>query len=52
MFETNFGWKNMFLHAGILVFNHPFTNEKLTLKASFPDDWIALFNEFNWKNPL
>lgn len=52
MFETNFGWKNMFLHAGVLVFNHPFTNEKLTLKASFPDDWIALFNEFNWKNPL
>lgn len=52
MFETNFGWKNMFLHAGILVFNHPFTNEKLTLKASFPEDWVALFNEFNWKNPL
>ena len=52
MFDENFGWKNMFLHAGKLEFKHPFTNEELVLKAPYPKDWIALFKEFNWKNPL
>ena len=52
MFDENFGWKNMFLHAGKLEFSHPFSSEKLTLKATFPKDWIALFNEFSWKSPL
>lgn len=52
MFDENFGWKNMFLHAGKLEFTHPFTSEELLLKATFPKDWIALFNKFSWKNPL
>jgi tRNA pseudouridine65 synthase len=52
MFNENFGWKNMFLHAGKLEFKHPFTSEKLTLKAPFPIDWITLFKEFKWKNYL
>ena len=52
MFDENFGWKNMFLHAGKLEFKHPFTSEELTLKAPFPKDWIALFEEFKWKNHL
>lgn len=52
MFDENFGWKNMFLHAGKLEFKHPFTNEELVLKAFFPDDWVSLFKEFSWKNPL
>ena len=52
MFEENFGCTNLFLHAGKLDFTHPFTNEQLALKATFPKDWIALFEKFNWKNPL
>mgnify|MGYP000203400174 FL=1 len=52
MFEENFSCKNLFLHAGKLDFTHPFTVEKLTLKASFPTDWIKLFKEFSWSNPL
>lgn len=52
MFDENFGWKNLFLHAGKLEFTHPFTAEELTLKGSFPKDWIALFEEFSWANPL
>lgn len=52
MFDTNFGWKNLFLHAGKLEFMHPFTSEKLILKATFPKDWISLFDDFSWKNPL
>jgi len=52
MYHKNFGWSNLFLHAGKLEFTHPFTSEKLILKATFPTDWIALFEEFSWKNPL
>jgi tRNA pseudouridine65 synthase len=52
MFDEKFGWKNMFLHAGKLEFTHPFSSEALILKATFPKDWLALFDEFSWKNPL
>ena len=52
MYEQEFGWKNLFLHAGSLAFIHPFTDEKLLLKAGFPDDWVSLFDRFEWKNPL
>lgn len=52
MFAENFGWKNLFLHAGQLKFTHPFSSRKMSLRASFPNDWIALFDEFDWKNPL
>ena len=49
MFDEKFGWNNLFLHAGILEFVHPFTEEKLKLKSTFPTDWIHLFKEFNWE---
>lgn len=52
MYAENFGWQNLFLHAGKLEFTHPFTSEKLILQASFPKDWLALFDEFDWENPL
>lgn len=52
MFEENFNCKNMFLHAGTLEFKHPFSEEKLFLKASFPKDWSTLFGNFNWNNPI
>ena len=52
MYAKEFGWKNLFLHAGSLEFIHPFTNKKLILKSSFSEDWIQLFQEFSWKNPL
>lgn len=52
MYAENFGWQNLFLHAGKLEFTHPFTSEKLILQASFPEDWLALFDEFDWENPL
>lgn len=52
MYANNFGWKNLFLHAGKLEFTHPFTLKKVEFTATFPKDWLALFKEFNWKNPL
>jgi len=52
MYAEQFGWRNLFLHAGSLEFIHPFSNQKLTLKSSFSEDWIQLFQKFSWKNPL
>ncbi|WP_397446544.1 pseudouridine synthase [Polaribacter sp. R77954] len=52
MFLENFGWKNLFLHAGQLEFTHPYSSKKMNLKATFPKDWLALFEEFKWENPL
>lgn len=52
MFEEKLGLHNLFLHAGKLEFIHPFSAEKLVLKASFPKEWISAFEKFNWKNPL
>ncbi len=49
MFEENFGWENLFLHAYSLAFIHPFTNQKLNLKTMLPQNWEALLNKFNWK---
>lgn len=52
MYEAQFGLTNLFLHAGSLEFKHPFTQDNLNLKASFPKDWLALFERFQWKNPM
>lgn len=48
MFDEKLGWNNLFLHAHSLVFTHPFTNEKLHLKADFPQDWVDAFEKFEW----
>ncbi|SNR15757.1 pseudouridine synthase [Tenacibaculum jejuense] len=48
MFENNFDWSNLFLHAISLEFVHPFTEEKLYLKSSLPKNWRTLFKEFSW----
>lgn len=52
MFVKEFGFMNLFLHAGELKFKHPQTNEELYLVADFPKDWYTLFEEFKWTNPL
>lgn len=52
MYEREFGWDKMFLHAGSLKFKHPFTDQNLFFAAEFPEDWKSLFSEFKWSNPL
>lgn len=49
MYETNFGWENLFLHATSLTFTHPYTKEALVLKADFPKNWQELFAKFEWE---
>ena len=48
MYDENFGWNNLFLHAHTLKFTHPFLNKEFTLKAEFPKDWSDLFKKFEW----
>ncbi len=48
MFEREFGCTKLFLHAGSLVFKHPFTQEELDIKAQFPSDWETVFKKFDW----
>lgn len=52
MYQEHFGWSNLFLHAGMLAFTHPFSKEKLHIKAPFSTSWQALFQQFDWKNPM
>jgi tRNA pseudouridine65 synthase len=51
MFENEFNWNNMFLHAGELSIKQPNNGEQLLFKSSFPDDWDQLFKNFNWPKP-
>lgn len=48
MFTKNFNWSNLFLHAYMLKFTHPFTKEEMVLLAEFPENWKALYTEFKW----
>lgn len=48
MFEQEFDCENLFLHAYSLYFTQPITLEEIELNASFPTDWIKIFNLFDW----
>ncbi|WP_233897984.1 pseudouridine synthase [Tenacibaculum piscium] len=48
MFIDNFDCENLFLHAYSLEFSHPFSSEKLLIKANFPKDWTTVFKRFEW----
>ncbi|EEX91652.1 tRNA pseudouridine synthase C [Vibrio orientalis CIP 102891 = ATCC 33934] len=41
----------LLLHASSLEFVHPFTNEKLLIKAGIDETWQKLCAEFDWQVP-
>jgi len=49
MFENEFNCKNLFLHADSIQFLHPILKNKINVKTALPDDWIKMFEAFNWK---
>jgi len=49
MFEQEFNCHKLFLHAHKLQFTHPITAQKIAITASLPEDWIVIFNKFDWK---
>ncbi len=52
MFEKEFGITSLFLHAGKLAFEHPFTKERIHAEAAFPNHWKFVFEKFGWNDPL
>jgi tRNA pseudouridine65 synthase len=49
MFEKEFNCFNLFLHAYSIHFIHPITNEQLYFKATLPENWQLILNEFKWE---
>ncbi len=45
MFETHFGLNTMLLHASEIEFIHPFTNEKIQIKAEISDEFKRILGE-------
>ncbi len=48
MFENEFGWYNLFLHANELNFIHPILDKQLHLKSKLPKNWSSMIEKFNW----
>ncbi|MGX1924407.1 tRNA pseudouridine(65) synthase TruC [Vibrio sp. NH-7] len=51
LFRDVYDSHRLLLHASSLEFVHPFTNEKLLIKASVGETWQALCQEFDWQMP-
>lgn len=51
MFETEFNCNKLFLHAVSLEFIDPVSTKKVAFKATLPNDWNTIFNEFKWQLP-
>ena len=48
MFASKFRSENLFLHAREIAFIHPFSGDKILIKADFPKNWHHIFSVFNW----
>lgn len=44
--------QRMLLHAISLEFTHPYSNERILLKAGFDTTFMRLFEAFGWSEPL
>jgi tRNA pseudouridine65 synthase len=47
-FIEHFAFKRLMLIAKSLEFNHPITNERVKISASFDDQWHQVFTELGW----
>ncbi len=47
-FIKHFAFKRLMLIAKSLEFNHPITNERMKISASFDEQWLQVFTELKW----
>jgi tRNA pseudouridine65 synthase len=47
-FIEHFGFKRLMLIAKSLEFNHPVTNQRMKITASFDEQWQQIFNQLKW----
>ena len=52
MFESKFGLDYLFLHAYLLEFIHPFSEESISISIKPPEFWGILFKELNWNSEI
>ncbi|WED21187.1 tRNA pseudouridine(65) synthase TruC [Vibrio sp. JC009] len=50
LFREHYDAHRLLLHASELSFVHPFSGEKLVIKAGFDEVWSRLISEFGWSN--
>ncbi len=48
-FIEHFGFKRLMLMAKSLEFNHPITNKRVKISASFDEQWHQVFTELQWQ---
>ncbi|KJY85384.1 pseudouridine synthase [Vibrio galatheae] len=51
LFREVYDSHRLLLHASSLVFTHPFTEQKVEIKARVDETWQKLCAEFGWKIP-
>ncbi|WP_286235461.1 tRNA pseudouridine(65) synthase TruC [Thalassotalea sediminis] len=51
-FFQHFALKRLMLHAYSLSFQHPVTEEQITIEAKFDQQWLAIFNQLGWSDFL
>jgi len=47
-FIEHFGFKRLMLHAQSLEFNHPISDKRIKICASFDEQWQQIFTAFEW----
>jgi tRNA pseudouridine65 synthase len=47
--REKFNIHRMLLHCYEITLKHPYTNETISLKADFDENFLKLFKHFNWK---
>lgn len=52
LFRTTFDSHRMLLHARSLEFTHPYTHERLILKAPLDETFARIFQAFGWQHSL
>ena len=52
MFLEQLNSPTLLLHAASLAFDHPFTNQKIEIRATLPDNFRRLCEDLSWSNLL
>jgi tRNA pseudouridine65 synthase len=47
-FRETFGLHRLMLHANTLAFNHPITQEAISIEAPIDSQWSGLYEKFGW----
>ncbi|WCE31205.1 tRNA pseudouridine(65) synthase TruC [Vibrio sp. SCSIO 43137] len=52
LFREHYDARRLLLHATELSFVHPYSKERIVIKAGFDEIWQRLFSEFGWPSEI